>query len=130
VLGIVLAIAISTAFAITAVQGSIKKLDSAARTIVVKAADGTEYTFHFVGSTVVHGTGKGAVGAKDGFRGLKEGSEVVVHFTAKGSEKTAEEVDHIGKDGLKTAEGTVTRIDRPGKALPSKLQRVVRKRSA
>jgi len=45
---------------------------------------------------------------------------VVVHYTAKGSEKTAEETDYIGKDGLKAAEGTVIRIDRGGKLLTLK----------
>ncbi len=32
---------------------------------------------------------------------MKEGDEVVVHYTVKGTEKTAQEVDHVGKDGMK-----------------------------
>jgi hypothetical protein len=51
---------------------------------------------------------------------LKEGSEVAVHYTAKGTEETAGEIDNIGKDGLKVAEATVTRIDRGAKTLAVK----------
>ena len=32
---------------------------------------------------------------KDAFHGVREGSEVAVHYTAKGAEETAEEVDNI-----------------------------------
>ena len=110
----------SRAFAVTAVHGTIRKIDTAAKTIVVKAEDGTEHTFHFLGSTVVHGAEKTAVGAKDIFQGLKEGTDVLVHYTAKGAEKTAVEVDRVGKDGLKVADGTVTRIDRGGKTIAVK----------
>jgi len=40
---------------VSTVEGTVKKVDSTAKTIVVKAADGTEHTFHFVGRTTVHG---------------------------------------------------------------------------
>ena len=102
---------------VSAVQGTVEKVDSATKTVVMKAADGTEHTFHFVGRTAVHGAEKTAEGAKDAFQGMKEGSEVVVHYTKKGTEETAEEVDHVGKDGLKATEGTVSKIDRGGKTL-------------
>ncbi len=100
--------------------GVVIRLDSAARTAVVKLADGTEHTFHFVKRTAVHGAADTAAGAKDAFHGLKEGTEVAVHYTAKGSEETAEEVDDIGKDGLKATEVTVTHIDRGAKTLAVK----------
>ena len=100
--------------AVSAMHGTISKIDSGAKTIVVKTADGAEHTFHFVAKTTVHGT---EAGARDAFHGLKEGSEVVAHYTAKGTENTAVEVDEIGKNGLKTMEGTVSEIDRGGKKL-------------
>jgi len=100
-----------------AVTGTVKKVDAGTKTVVVKAADGTEHTFHFVERTSVQGVDAGAAGAKDAFHGLKEGSEVVVHYSTKGTEKTAEEIDHVGKDGLKVSEGTVSKIDRGGKTL-------------
>lgn len=103
--------------AVTAVHGTVSKIDSAAKTIAVKTKDGTEHTLHFLDKTVVHGT---EVGAKDTFKGVKEGSEVVAHYTVKGSEKTAVEVDRVGKDGLKESEGAVSEIDRGTKTIAIK----------
>jgi len=103
--------------AVTAVHGTVSKIDSAAKTIVVKTKDGTEHSLHFLDKTVVHGT---EAGAKDTFKGVKEGSEVVAHYTVKGSEKTAVEVDRVGKDGLKASEGTVSEIDRGTKTIAIK----------
>jgi hypothetical protein len=101
-------------------EGTITKIDHAAKTAVVKTKDGAEHTFHFVGRTTVHGAEATAAGAKDAFHGVKEGSEVVVHYTAKAGKETADEVDHIGKDGLKVGEGTVSHIDRGAKTLTVK----------
>ena len=109
----------STAFAITAVEGKVEKIDRTAKTIVVKAVDGTEHTFRFVGRTAVHGA---EVAGAETFHGLKEGSEVVVHYTVKGSEETALEIDHIGEGGLKTSEGTLTHLDRNAKTFTIKAE--------
>lgn len=109
---------------VSAVHGTITKLDSASKTMVVKTKDGTEHTVKFVDKTTVHGVEGGghdtAAGAKDTFHGLKEGTDVVAHYTEKGSEKTAVEVDDVGKDGLKTVDGTITHIDRAGKTVAVK----------
>jgi uncharacterized protein YjhX (UPF0386 family) len=99
---------------VTAVHGTVTKVDSATKTVVVKTADGTEHTLHFVAKTTVHG---GDAAAKDTFHGVKEGSEVVAHYTAKGAEKTAVEVDRVGKDGMKAVDGTVSVLDRGTKKL-------------
>ncbi len=99
---------------VTAVHGTVTKLDSASKTMVVKTKDGTEHTVHFVDKTVVHGT---AVGAKDTFHGITEGSEVVAHYTEKGAEKTGVEVDKVAKDGVKTVDGTVTHVGEGGKVV-------------
>jgi VCBS repeat-containing protein len=104
----------------TAVEGVVKKTDAATKTAVVKTADGTEHTFHFVKKTTVHGADDTAAGTKDAFHGLKEGSEVVVHYTTKGTEKTASEVDKVGKDGLKSTEGTITHVDHAAKTVAIK----------
>src|SRR5579872_722603 len=95
--------------------GQVIKLDATAHTAVVKLADGSEHTLHFLKRTTVHGGQVTAIGAKDAFSGLKEGTQVAVHYAAKGTEETAEEVDNIGKDGLKATEATVTHIDRGAK---------------
>ena len=102
------------------VEGTVTKVDGAAKTAVVKAGDGTEHTLHFVKRTSVHGATATADAGKDAFHGLKEGSTVVAHYTTKGSEKTAEEVDDIGKDGLKATEGTVSHVDRGAKTIAVK----------
>ena len=78
---------------VTAVHGTISKLDSATKTAVVKTKDGTEHTIKFVDKTSVHGVEATGTGAKDAFHGLTEGTEVVAHYTTKGTEKTAVEID-------------------------------------
>jgi hypothetical protein len=105
---------------VTAVEGTVKKVDAGTKTVVVKTGDGTEQTVHFVSKTAVHGWDAADAGAKDGMHGVKEGSHVVVHYTVKGTDKTAQEVDRIGDGGLKVSEGTVSKIDRGTKTLAVK----------
>jgi hypothetical protein len=105
---------------VSAVHGTITKLDAGSKTIVVKTKDGTEHTIHFVDKTTVYGADETAAGAKDTFHGLKEGSEVVVHYTEKGTEKSAVEVDKVGKDGMKAVDGTVTKVGKDGKTITVK----------
>jgi hypothetical protein len=100
--------------------GEIVKLDTAAKTVFVKAADGTEHTLRFLKRTAVHGAEGTAAGTKDAFHGLKEGSQVAVHYTAKGTDEAAQEIDNIGKDGLKASDVTVVHIDRGAKTLAVK----------
>jgi hypothetical protein len=128
ILSVVAALALACAPA-TAIErrhgvlvGTVMKLDAGAKTAVVKLADGTEHTLHFVKATAVHGADDTAAGATEAFHGLKEGSQVAVHYTAKGAVETADEVDHIGKGGLKAADGTVTGIDRGAKTLTVKTE--------
>lgn len=102
---------------VTAVHGTVTKVDAGAKTIAVKTADGTEHTLHFVDKTTVHGADATAAGAKDTFHGIAEGSEVVAHYTAKGTEETAVEVDKVGKGGLHAVEGTVTHVSEDGKTV-------------
>ena len=102
---------------VSAVHGTITKLDSSTKTMVVKTKDGTEHTVHFADKTTVWGADKTAAGAKDAFKGLSEGSEVVVHYSEKGGEKTATEVDKVGKDGLKYVDGTVEKVGKDGKTV-------------
>ncbi len=116
-----LSLAVSMAFAakekVSAFRGTVMKIDRGANTAVVKAVDGTEHVVHFTKRTTVHGVEKSAKYSDDAFHGLREGSSVVVHYTTKGTEETAEEVDHIGNQGIQTAEGAVVRIDRRGKSM-------------
>lgn len=102
------------------VVGEVLKLDAVARTVIVKTADGTAHAFHFLERTAIDGGRDVVAGSKDVFRGLREGSQVAVHYTVKGTEETAEEVDRIGKDGLKAADVTVVHLDRGAKTLAVK----------
>jgi hypothetical protein len=100
--------------------GEVIKVDDAAKTFVVRLADGTEHSLHFLKRTMVHGAQDAAVSAKDTFHGLKQGTQVAVHYTAKGTKETAEEVDRIGDDGLKSTQATITHLDRGAKTLAVK----------
>src|SRR5580692_6058385 len=102
---------------VTAIHGTVTKVDAAGKTIAVKTADGTVHTIHFVDTTTIHGVHATATAAKDTFHGITEGSEVVAHYTAKGAEETAVEVDKIGKGGMHAVEGTVTHVSEDGKTV-------------
>ena len=104
----------------TAVVGTVKVVDKGAKTVVVKTAEGTEHTFHFVGRTVAHGAEATAHGSKDAFEGMKGGDEVIVHYTVKGVEKTATEIDHVGRDGLKASVVAIKAVDHGAKTVTVK----------
>jgi hypothetical protein len=103
--------------AIKASHATIQKIDSTGKTIVVKTDDGVGHTLHVLDSTAVHGADVSDAAAKDSWHGLKEGGEVIVHYTKSGTEETAVEIDKVGADGLKATEGTVKEIDKGGKSL-------------
>jgi hypothetical protein len=102
---------------VSAVHGTIEKIDAITKTIVVKTADGTEHSMHFTDKAAVHGAHASMDAAKDSWHGLKEGTEVVVHYTREGTEDTALEIDKIGEAGLKSSVGTIEHIDRGGRKL-------------
>jgi hypothetical protein len=102
---------------VSAVHGTIRKIDSSTKTIVVKTADGSEHSLHFVAKTTVHGADDSMKSTEDSWHGLKEGTEVVAHYTTRGTEDTAVEIDKVGKDGLKAMDGTIKDFDRGGKTL-------------
>ena len=83
-----------------AVIGEVRKVDRAAGKVVVKTAEGTEETFKFAGRTT-------ARGLKDGGEGIEEGTQVVVHYTGEGAEKTAVGVEQVGKNAPRVVEGAV-----------------------
>ncbi|MBV9609218.1 MAG: hypothetical protein JO187_06650 [Acidobacteria bacterium] len=110
-----IAIGAFQAFALEhATAGVLSRVDSAAKTIVVKTADGTEEVFKFTGKTAVHGAKDVETGAVDTYLAGKEGTHVVVRYTEKGTEKTAVGVEDVGKDTMKVAKGTVEGADKAG----------------
>jgi hypothetical protein len=111
VAGLALAASMSVAQDVVSfIHGTVQKVDKTTKTIVVKTKDGTDHTIKITGDDAVKGT-------KDGFDGLKQGSEVVVHATGKGAEATADAVGKVGKDGMKVTKGTVEKIDKGTKTL-------------
>lgn len=105
---------------VSAVKATVQKVDAGGKVVVVKTADGTVQTLKVVGRTTVHGVSAAGHGSLDAFHGLKDGDDVVVHYTVKGTAKTAEEFDRIGKDGLKISEGTIKGIDHGAKTITVK----------
>lgn len=112
----------SIAFATEVIQGTIEKIDTAGKSIVVKAQDGTVHTFHIAQQTLFQGGQSAQAGAENSFHGLKEGSEVAVHYTSQQSQETADEVDRLGNEGLKASQGQLVRIDQTAKTVSIKTQ--------
>jgi hypothetical protein len=103
--------------AVSAAHATIQKIDSTEKTIVVKTDDGVDHTLHVLDSTAVHGADAGGIAVKDSWHDLKDGGEVIVHYTKTGTGDTAVEIDKVGTDGLKATEGTVKGIDKGSKNL-------------
>jgi len=75
------------------ISGVVKHVDKDAKTMVVKASDGTEHTIKWTGRTSWEGT-------QETGKSVKEGSQVTVKYTEKGSEKTAVGVKDLGKEAV------------------------------
>jgi len=103
-----------------ATEGVITRVDSAAKKIAVKTADGAEEVFKFTGKTAMRAAKGAKTGAVDTYLAGKEGTHVVVHYTGEGAEKTAVAVDDLGKNTVKVGEGTVTGLDKAGRTVTVK----------
>lgn len=108
----ILLIALPALAFVHASEGIITRIDSAAKTIAVKTADGTEEVFKFSGNTAMHAADGVKTGALDTYLAGKEGTHVVVRYTGKGADKTAVAIDDFGKDSLKVSKGVVTGVDK------------------
>jgi hypothetical protein len=89
---------------VSTIHGTVKKVDSATKTIVVKTADGTEHTIKVTGQTTYKGT-------RAGLDDLKDGTEVVARTTGKGLDETGVEIGKIGKGGVNVTKGTIVKVD-------------------
>ena len=99
-------------------DGTVDKFYGVTHGALVKAADGVRHLVHVTDRTAVHGTN---ATADDPFRGLEEGSRVVVHYVVNGDTKTAVEIDRVGDGGLTVVEGTVVGVDRVARKLTVQL---------
>jgi hypothetical protein len=86
------------------VTGTIDKVDTGAKTVAVKSADGTVTVVKYSGKTVVHGLKDGAKGAD---LAGKEGGHVIVHDVPERSDKVAHSIYFVGDKSVHATEGTV-----------------------
>jgi hypothetical protein len=125
-LALVGAFALSTSLTLVAqdvvhaVDGTVKKVDTGTKTMVVETKDGAEHTFHYTSDVTVDGAKDTEKGTVDAAHGVTEGSKVAVHYTVAGGKETAHEIDKIGDDGLKATDGTVSHIDKGAKTIAVK----------
>jgi hypothetical protein len=109
-----------------AVAGVITKLDSAAKTIALKTADGTEHVFKYTKATTVHIAQEGGqaakAGAVDTYMAGKEGTHAVIHYTGEGANETAVHVEDLGQHSLQVGQGTVTRVDKAARTITIKAE--------
>ncbi|HET8924776.1 MAG TPA: hypothetical protein VFN26_17480 [Candidatus Acidoferrum sp.] len=99
------------------VTGTIEKVDSGAKTIAVKTADGTVQTVKFTEKTTVNGLKDGAKGAD--LVG-KEGGHVIVHTVGEGADKSAHSVEWVGDKTVHVTEGTVEDVGKGTKTVAVK----------
>jgi|SRR6266480_2411405 len=99
------------------ITGTIEKVDSGAKTIAVKTADGTVETVKFTEKTTVHGLKHAA---KGGDLAGKEGSHVILHAVGEGADRTAHSVEWVGEKTVHTTEGTVEEVGKGSKTVAVK----------
>ena len=97
--------------------GTVDKVDSGAKTISVKTADGTVKTVKFTEGTTVDGL-KGAAKGTD--LAGKEGGHVIVHSVGTGTDETARSVEWVGDKSVHTVNGTVEDVGKGSKTVAVK----------
>jgi arginine repressor len=100
-----------------ALEGTVEAVDSAAKTVSVKTADGTVTVVKVTERTTVAGV---KAGAKYTDLAAEKGAHVVVTYTEEGSEKTADGISDFGKGTKKAVDGTVVDVDKAGKTVTVK----------
>ena len=99
-----LVFAAQTARASNVITGSIEKIDTTAKTIAVKTADGTVHIVKYTGDTTVSGLKGVAHGSE--FVG-KETGHVIVRTVGDGADETAHAVVWVGDKTVETTDGVV-----------------------
>lgn len=96
------------------ITGTIDKVDTGAKAISVKTADGTVHVVKWTDDTTVDGLKKGAHGAD---LAGKEGGHVIIHTTDEGADKVAHSVTYVGHETIKTANVTVDDVGKTSKTV-------------
>ena len=100
-----------------ALTGTVEKVDSAAKTVAIKTADGTLKVVKVSEKQTVDGL---KAGADYTALGAEKGAHVVVKYTGEGADATATGIKYVGKSSVKASEGTVTKIDEAAKTVSIK----------
>jgi hypothetical protein len=118
---------IGSAFAqdvVHAVAGTVTKVDKTAKTIAIKAFDGSEQVFKYTERTGIRASAESEhaakMGALDTYFAGKEGTHVVVRYMGRAADKTATLVQDFGKETMKMGKGTITHVDRAARTLAVK----------
>jgi len=112
-----LALAVPAVRADDVVTGTLTKVDTGAKTVTVKTADGTEHVVKYTGKTTANGA-KSVAHATD--LAGKEGGHVIVHSTTEGTDKVAYSIHYVGDKTVDATEGTVEDIGKDGKTVTVK----------
>ena len=100
-----------------AITGTVEKVDTAAKTVSIKTADGTVKVVKVSEKQTVEGL---KAGADYTALGAEKGAHVVVKYTGEGADATATGIKYVGKSTVKASEGTVTKIDEAAKTVSIK----------
>jgi hypothetical protein len=99
------------------VTGTLEKVDTGAKTVTVKTADGTEDVVKYTGKTTADGAK--SVARPADLAG-KEGGHVIVHSTTEGTDKVAYSIHYVGDKTVSATEGTVEDVGKDGKTVTVK----------
>jgi hypothetical protein len=98
--------------------GTIDKVDTSAKTVAVKSADGTVTVVNYTDKTTVHGLKDAAHGAD---LAGKEGGRVIVHDVPEGTATVGRSIIFVGDKTVDKTDGTIFRIGKRSKTVSVKL---------
>jgi arginine repressor len=100
-----------------AVAGEVRKVDHAAKTVVLHTADGGHETVGISEDTVVYGVTSAGSTVDTYAKDALEGAWAIVLYTENGAHKTAVAIDSLGGRTVKVAHGSVVRVDQAAESI-------------
>ena len=100
-----------------AVAAEVRKVDHAAKTVVLHTADGGHETVALSEHTVVHGVTSADSAVDAWAKDVLEGAWAIVLYTENGAHKTAVAIDSLGGRTVKVAHGSVVRVDQAAESI-------------
>jgi hypothetical protein len=94
-----------------AVAGQVRKVDYAAKTVVLHTADGGNATVEVGEDTVVYGVMSAGSAVDVYAKDALQGAWAIVQYTGNGAHKTAVAIDSLGGRTVKVAHGSVVSVD-------------------